>query len=156
MRRFSVALTALLLGASLALGLTAGWAQTSAPPVTETQKAPETPKAAPSTEQPTGATTPAPAPQDKPGTTAQDRPGTTTPEGRVPGSPGERTGDTTVFGISQTAAIIVGLVILGIIVALVAMSRRDRDVVTRVERDVRVYERDRDVLDDRDRPRKVS
>ncbi|MGH7265146.1 MAG: hypothetical protein ACREMB_09885 [Candidatus Rokuibacteriota bacterium] len=57
--------------------------------------------------------------------------------------------------MSRTAAIILGLVILGIIVALVSMSRRDRDIVeTRTDRDPRVYDRERDVLDDRDRPRR--
>jgi hypothetical protein len=50
-------------------------------------------------------------------------------------------------GVSPIAWVIIGLVALGLIVWLVAASRRhDRDVVagTRIDRDVRPYDRDRD------------
>jgi hypothetical protein len=167
MKTVSAALTVLFLGASLMLAPT-GWAQTSAPPASQTA-----PKATDQPSSPSGSvTTPpsgsgtstAPAP---PGTsTAPARPGSPGAPGTAPGTatdPAGPRGDTTVaddgtiFGMSRTAAIILGLVVLGIIVALVSMSRRDRDIVeTRTDRDLRVYDRERDVLDDRDRPRKVS
>jgi hypothetical protein len=170
MKTVSAALTVLFLGESLMLAPT-GWAQTSAPPAS-----PSAPKATDQPSSPSGSVT---TPPSGSGTsTAPASPGTSTPAPAQPGSPGgpatsPGTGtatdparprgdatvadDGTIFGMSRTAAIILGLVILGIIVALVSMSRRDRDVIeTRTDRDVRVYDRERDVLDDRDRPRKVS
>jgi hypothetical protein len=169
MKTVSAALTVLFLGASLMLA-PAGWAQTSAPPAAQTA-----PKATDQPSSPSGSVT-TPPPSGSGTSTAPASPGTSATDPARPGSPGgpatapgtatdpaRPRGDATVaddgtiFGMSRTAAIILGLVILGIIVALVSMSRRDRDVVeTRTERDLRVYDRERDVLDDRDRPRKVS
>jgi hypothetical protein len=181
MRTFSVVFTAILLGALLAFVPTAGWTQSSAPPATP-GSAPSTdqPAAGTPTPSPSGSATgsaggsasgtmtapstaapSAPAPsttppsKTAPDTTTPSSPGAaTSSEGRIPG---DQAGDGRIFGMNRTTAVVLGLVILGIIVALVAMSRRDREVVeTRVNRDVRVYDRERDVLDDRDRPRKVS
>jgi hypothetical protein len=62
-------------------------------------------------------------------------------------------GETRVFGLTPMTALILGVVFVGIVIALVAMSARgDREVIVdrRVERDVEVYDRDRD------RPRKIS
>lgn len=169
----------ILISACLLVGVSS-WAQTSAPvsPGTTEGSAPSTPPAnkpevgtapanppAPAPGQPGSATTPG-APSG-PGASAQDRPAS--PQGQpvprsqdqpvtpLPGTPGrpadQVVGETRVFGLTPMTALILGVVFVGIVIALVAMSARgDREVIVdrRVERDVEVYDRDRD------RPRKIS
>jgi hypothetical protein len=97
-------------------------------PTPQTQPAPATPPPAPGSP-----STPAPDPA-QPRTQPPATPDATAP--RAPGTPGDRVeGEGRVFGLSPLVAVIFGLIILGVIIALLAGRRRDRDVVvdTRID-----------------------
>jgi hypothetical protein len=89
-----------------------------------------------------------PAPAPAPGAPATPAPDATTPRAQTPGTPDATTprtpdpapgdtvtGDGRILGMSPLVAVIFGLIVLGVIVALLAGRRRDRDVVvdTRVD-----------------------
>jgi hypothetical protein len=152
-------LSLLVLIAFVLVGPVVGWAQTppagqppaGSPPATSpaqpggaggTTTVPDstTPKSpAPA---PPGSTAPA-APGSSapatPGSTAPATPGssapdTAAPRAQTPGTPatpGDRAADTDnrILGLSPLAATILGLVVLGLIVALMVGRRRDRDVI---------------------------
>lgn len=116
------ALTMLVL-TSLVLLPALGWAQ-SAPATPDASRPPGVSGQAPAAPSPS-----APAPGQPRGTA----PETTAPQAQTPSTPvpGDRVPDDgRIFGLSRMAAIILGLVVLGLIVALTAgRRRRDHDVV---------------------------
>jgi hypothetical protein len=126
MKTLVIAIAALAL-----LAPVAGWAQSSpaqapAAPPASTSPAPPAPGRPPATVP--DSTTPRAQTPGTPDATAPRTPG-------APAVPGDRVADGRIFGLSPLAAIIFGLVILGVIIALMAGRRRDRDVVvdTRVD-----------------------
>jgi hypothetical protein len=116
---------ALLVLTSLVLLPALGWAQ-SAPATPDATRPPAVSGQAPAGSSPSSPPAPAPVP---PGTST---PQTTAPRAETPGTvPGDRVPDDgRVLGMGPMAAIVLGLVVLGLIVALTAgRRRRDRDVV---------------------------
>jgi hypothetical protein len=101
------------------------------PPASQAPPAPATPPPAPGSP-----STPAPDPA-QPRTPAPATPDATAPRAPdAPAAPGDRVeGEGRVFGLSPLVAVIFGLIILGVIIALLAGRRRDRDVVvdTRID-----------------------
>jgi len=118
MKTVAFAIVALVL-----LGPVVGWAQTTTTPAPATPRSPAAPAPAPGVGTPSGA----------PGGTDTAAPRAQTPA--TPNAPGEAAGGPRIFGLHPVAAIIIGLVILGVIIALVSGRRRDRDVAveTRIE-----------------------
>jgi hypothetical protein len=112
------------------LGPALAGAQSSAPqtpPAAQTPPAPATPPPAPGSP-----STPAPDPA-QPRTQAPGTPGAPAP--RAPDAPADRApGEGRIFGLSPLVAVIFGLIILGVIIALMASRRRDDVVVdTRID-----------------------
>jgi hypothetical protein len=96
------------------------------------------PQAPPSPQTPSVPGSPSTAPEPIPPRAQAPRtPDATTPRTPDAVAPGDRVEDGgRIFGLSPMAAVIAGLVILGVIIALVASRRRDRDVVVDTRADV--------------------
>jgi hypothetical protein len=155
-------LSLLVLVAFVLVGPVVSWAQSSQSPPSGQAPAGSAPATPPSGQAPAGSTPATPpsaqpgAPATSPGATVPDSttprtqapatpggtaPDTTAPRAQTPGTPatpGDRAADADnrILGLSPLAATILGLVILGLIVALVVgRGRGDRDVIveSRVE-----------------------
>jgi hypothetical protein len=105
------------------------------------------PQAPPATQAPAAPATP-PAPAPAPGAPSAPGPESTTPRAQTPARPGSTAPrapgapavpsdrvEGEILGMSPLVAVIFGLIVLGVIIALLASRRRDHDVVveTRVD-----------------------
>jgi 2-oxoglutarate dehydrogenase E2 component (dihydrolipoamide succinyltransferase) len=131
MKSFVIAIATLALLAPALAG-----AQSPAPPAPQAPPASPAPPAPATPPAPGSPSTPAPDPA-QPRTPAPATPDATAPRAPdAPAAPGARVeGEGRVFGLSPLVAVIFGLIILGVIIALLAGRRRDRDVVvdTRID-----------------------